>query len=184
MTTQTPWGIAQRSVQIAPGIMDYSTTRHGGIHLSHERNQAVPDYMRNPEGWYEEDCAWSIPALVFKEDFANYFDKADWTTAEDMRQTTLTTFRNWYPEQYIRYTGKALNPGESRIYDQQQFDKDHFKDWVAISATTDDSPGMVRVTARIKATSNYGIFLASKEEYNARSHCGFVVDPIRHKRVD
>src|SRR3990172_8281799 len=62
MATSTPWGTAQQSHQLAPGIMQYYTAGHGGIHLSQGRLKGLPpeflgwDGKNGQGGWYEEDC--------------------------------------------------------------------------------------------------------------------------------
>jgi hypothetical protein len=71
---ETPWGAAQTSEVIAPGITFYSTASHGGFHLSDERNACVPLRLRQStflqlgmKGWYEEDCDASIILAPFPE---------------------------------------------------------------------------------------------------------------------
>ena len=72
--TNTPWGYADTVRPIAPGITWYSTSSHGGIGLSAERLTAMPTALRSihpwaGEGWYEEDCDWSIAVAAFAELF-------------------------------------------------------------------------------------------------------------------
>lgn len=69
---ETPWGIAQVTEHIAPGITWYETHCHGGFHLSPERNALVPQELKEEtwaqlglEGWYEEDCDAEIVREVF-----------------------------------------------------------------------------------------------------------------------
>lgn len=78
MTIQTPWGIAQHSREIAPGIVSYSTASHGGIKLARERLEQVPKAWRDfasswshgwGSAWFEEDCAWAGVAIAFPEHF-------------------------------------------------------------------------------------------------------------------
>ena len=74
--TSTPWGPPQTVEVIAHGIFAVTTASHGGIRLSPERNAEVPVYFQTASfnrlgetGWYEEDCDWVIPALVFPAEF-------------------------------------------------------------------------------------------------------------------
>jgi hypothetical protein len=70
MVKNTPWGPAQSAVELAPGIISYSTASHGGIWLSADRQRKI-NYEKNWLGskeWWEEDCDWAIPYLVFAED--------------------------------------------------------------------------------------------------------------------
>ena len=55
--TSTPWGASQDSKKYAPGIMEYSTSSHGGFHLSKSRQEAMPDCLRNDDGWEEVNHA-------------------------------------------------------------------------------------------------------------------------------
>lgn len=67
----TPWGMPDHLSEIAPGIWEVGTPRHGGLWLSPERRAAlaaaVPDYLAlaMPEavqGFFEEDCDYQIVA--------------------------------------------------------------------------------------------------------------------------
>ena len=78
MTTKTlkktPWGAPQHLRELAEGIVFYGTARHGGLHLSRTRRNAMPAELRALETftggpWYEEDCDWAIVALAFPDAF-------------------------------------------------------------------------------------------------------------------
>jgi hypothetical protein len=76
MATSTIWGKSQTSRKIVRGITFYATASHGGFKLSKTKNDQVPDYMKKSthcqdgvNGWYEEDCDWSIVVLFFPELF-------------------------------------------------------------------------------------------------------------------
>jgi hypothetical protein len=104
---------------LAEGIRSVSTASHGGIKLSAERNAQMPDYMRNEDGWYEEDSEWAKVAVVFPDAFG-----ADVVTA-------YGTLRNWEPDAYEKFTGQALKPGDSYIRDQQMFRREHANTLIA-----------------------------------------------------
>lgn len=88
----TPWGIAQSHHRIAEGITTYSTSSHGGIELSEERVEAMPEALRDfrpfsgQTGWYEEDVDWSIVALAFPEAFDAKTVYSAVSTAEGYRK--------------------------------------------------------------------------------------------------
>ena len=70
----TPWGASQQVTEVAPGIRWVSTASHGGFHLDAERNAKVPWVWRaasfagrGMDGWYEEDCDWSMVVLTFPD---------------------------------------------------------------------------------------------------------------------
>src|SRR5271165_6274308 len=67
--TNSPWGKVDHTEELAPGIWSVSTPGHGGLKLSTQRNGMMPPYMKRAGGWYEEDCEWSLVALVFPEVF-------------------------------------------------------------------------------------------------------------------
>lgn len=76
--SDTPWGPSQGWEQIADGIWTTSTASHGGVWLAQWRRQTVQDKLpawfaaRRPDrgsAWYEEDCEWSVPAILFDQDW-------------------------------------------------------------------------------------------------------------------
>jgi hypothetical protein len=111
----SPWGGIQHQKELAPGIVEVSTASHGGIYLDDDRWSALKAMfpMVQPwagAGWLEEDCDWAIAALAFP--FA--FDTKSQIAAED-------TVRNWHPEVWEKYKGRALLPGESMRRDEDTF---------------------------------------------------------------
>jgi len=76
MATHTPWGASDSADHIAPGIVNYTTASHGGVHVSARRLAAMPTAWHlsewAPAGWYEEDCDWALVVLAFPEAFASH----------------------------------------------------------------------------------------------------------------
>jgi transposase-like protein len=71
----TPWGHSDRVTKIAEGILDVSTPSHGGIKLSLERQAQLPAGIKNFTGsytWWEEDCDWVVPFIIFKNDIQKF----------------------------------------------------------------------------------------------------------------
>ncbi len=73
-TVETPWGPAQQSKEIAPGIVRHDTASHGGYYVSPARVALMPKPLREFKpfagaNWYEEDCDWCIVALAFPQYF-------------------------------------------------------------------------------------------------------------------
>jgi len=93
--SRTPWGIADNVEILAEGIWSVSTPSHGGIKLNAARNKKIPDYMRIDDGWYEEDCNWSIPAVVFPGAFTLQHG--------DSATMAMDTLKNWHPSSYEQY---------------------------------------------------------------------------------
>ena len=78
MKIQTPWGMAQSETELAEGIISYSTAGHGGIWLSKARRRELIervgkiDNFLHDMAWWEEDCDWAIPYVVFVEDIQKH----------------------------------------------------------------------------------------------------------------
>ncbi len=182
MATSTPWGPSQGSNQIARGIMFYYTAGHGGVHLSPTRNIQVPEYMRNADGWYEEDCEWSLAAVVFMDEFLANDENM---TADKYRSTVEDTFKNWYPDEYEQYYGTHLEEGTSFKRDEALFKERHKNDYVVIAAIG-RADGLVDCTATIGGVRGFGEarnFLVPSEEYVTRSNYGFVIDTTKHSDI-
>jgi hypothetical protein len=180
---RTPWGPSQSVEQIAPGIKRVDTASHGGYKLDASANAKVPDYMREDDGWYEEDVDWSIVATVFPE----HFDEAARAQAEN-------TLRNWLPAQWETFYGRELGPGESHAKDEARFHEEHKEDWLVISAVGDWHAGVPKGmvlthaarggrTPEGRIPADVVCFLVPDDEYGARTPFGFVIDESRHERA-
>ena len=92
----SPWGPAQSTTQIAPGIYWISTASHGGYYISQERLADMPQkykqlvWIKDRPNWFEEDCAWIAVVLTWPK----LFSKAVVNAALDLegRTWTLTPF--------------------------------------------------------------------------------------------
>ena len=79
---ETPWGPAQTVVEIAPGITAVTTAGHGGIHLDAEHAAKVKSaivessFLRQAQ-WFEEDCDWCIPYVLFEHEIAEHGSDRD-----------------------------------------------------------------------------------------------------------
>jgi len=169
MATSTPWGVAQDSTKYAPGIISYSTASHGGFHLSKTRQDEMPEVLKNPSGWYEEDCDWCKVVVVFHQ----YFSTNDLLQAYD-------TLKNTFYEAYEQFTGITLNPGESYGKDEVLFFEKHKNDWIVISAlTNEDDKNLVNVTATKGGKRGHGIryryFIVMAADYGKQRQFGFVI---------
>ena len=94
----TPWGTSQTRTEMAKGIVFYTTSSHGGMHLTKARMDKMPEQFksergygthaeRNGEGWFEEDCEVGLVIEAFPDDF----------TPEQV-ETAKKSNRNWYPK--------------------------------------------------------------------------------------
>lgn len=65
----TPWGASQGATVYGEGVLFHSTARHGGFHLSPERNAAAHPMLQSASGFYEEDCDWAAVAFAWPKLF-------------------------------------------------------------------------------------------------------------------
>lgn len=188
----TPWGTADYAGEIVAGMGTVGTPSHGGIKLSRERNRRVPEYMRQKGGWYEEDCDWCIPFVVFEQEILAAGDAcAARAITTGQHKETL---KAWHPEAYETFYGVTLQAGESFKRDEELFAAKHAHDYVVVSAYGDwhkqVPSGMVGVLATLGGTRVPGSFaqgrwfLVPAAEYEERSLHGFVIDVARHAQTE
>ncbi|MFH1031071.1 MAG: hypothetical protein V1767_00670 [Chloroflexota bacterium] len=182
--TYTPWGESDSQHKLADGIILYGTPSHGGIHVRDDLNTKIPDYMRNENGWYEEDCEWCKVAIIFCKAFDGKQNKA-----------AVDTFRSYFPDAYEKYFHVSLKPGESMIRDEHQFFINHKNDYIVVTARGDHDHGVPKGMVQCfavrggrdanghPASDQEAYFLVPEAEYQLRNHYGFVVDEAKHKRV-
>src|SRR5271154_6336714 len=63
---KTPWGQKDFEHELLPGFTMVSTSGHGGLYLTANQREAIPDALKPHSAggkgmWWEEDCAWSLP---------------------------------------------------------------------------------------------------------------------------
>lgn len=172
----SPWGTVDWDTPIADGINSVSTPSHGGIKLDRKRNAQIPVSMRRKGGWYEEDCDWAIPAMVFKSEFK-----------PEQVESAAGTLKNWFPAFYTELTGQEVPTEDSITLREEKFYRDHINDYVATAAWGDWHPtvpkGMVGVHAVLGGrtpsgqyhSDNHKWFLVPDHLYSARGF-GFVCD--------
>lgn len=179
MGTKTPWGLSDSATKLSVGIILYTTPSHGGIHLSPKKNAIVHYVWRDPKGWYEEDCAWSIVALTFPELFS-----------ERQVETARATAKEYYPHTYMAVTGEQVLESESQTLRQEVARVRYASDWVVTAAWGDHSDrvpvGMVGVCSMLGGRRTYldkrppveeRYFLVTEAEYaEPRSAIGHVVN--------
>ena len=69
LANSSPWGQVYERKQIAEGIEEVSTARHGGIILSESRAEAMPAHLSLNTLYYEEDEQHALVTLAFPEHF-------------------------------------------------------------------------------------------------------------------
>jgi len=86
------------------------TPSHGYFYPSNEHNQNVPAFIRRNS--YEEDCAYHIPV---------YFNPGLFT--EEVWKNSEQSFKDWFPKEFEKATGKVLAKGESSLKDNYYFNR-------------------------------------------------------------
>lgn len=177
MPISTPWGPSQGKYPHCRGINYYSTAQHGGFKVSAKKNEQIPEYMRNENGWYECDCEWAIVAVCFPTAFN-----------EGMRKDAPRALGDSFPELYERHFGIELKPGESHVKDQQQWDQDNKSKMVVTTAfgswhhaVPDGFVGVVAYRKSDRFSRNY---LVPEKEYEGRSRFGFSFDPGDYQEME
>jgi len=170
--TSTPWGVADRAIQYAEGIIRYATPDHGGFYVHAEDNAKIHPLLQLTSGWYEEDCKWAAVAQAFPTLFTDY-----------EKRHADETILHWYPDAWMAIHQQALNPGESHVHDRRQFERDHASHWIVISALTfKHPPGMVRCLATRggnRQSKDVRYYLIPNQEYNP-GQFGFVIDEAKY----
>ncbi len=109
----SPWGTIQAAAVIAPGITHVTTAAHGGIHVRLDLMSRMPEYMRSTSysqgGWFEEDCDWCLPFVVFEALLRESGDTVVVKMLDDGEH--LKTFAAWHPERYRRFFGVEVAAG-------------------------------------------------------------------------
>ena len=99
----SPWGRVQDCRHLADGIEAVSTSTHGGIWLSEDRLEELHEilpfnlftpFTREPQ-WWEEDCDWTIPAIVFAAEI-------DDPTMAEQATRKLSDMAKIYGGKYLR----------------------------------------------------------------------------------
>ena len=94
---ETPWGQADSAEILAPGITSYSTPSHGGIHLSLVRQAQLPEGIDNflhDLEWWEEDCDWAIPYIVFQYDIEKHGAEAHFAETLEAAYSTVKHYHS------------------------------------------------------------------------------------------
>lgn len=166
----SPWGPIQHSTILGEGIVSVMTARHGGIKLDRKRNAQVPQEHRSAGGWYEEDCDWSIVALVFPEAF-------DAKALECAHKTA----KNWRPFAYEKITGEKASLAESHVLRAHKHKHDNSDKFVTRTAWGSGGPfnradipeGFVGIYAVRASDDREAWLLVSRDEYK-NSEFGYI----------
>jgi hypothetical protein len=113
--TNSPWGPVQHQTKLADGIWSVTTAGHGGIKLNDERQGLMPEHWRqtpySKAGWYEEDCDWCLPFIIFEADILAGGDEDALRMIRMGRHIEI--FRDWHPDKFEERYHTTLKPGQS-----------------------------------------------------------------------
>ncbi|MCW1431985.1 DUF7007 domain-containing protein [Novosphingobium sp. JCM 18896] len=104
------WGAIQEADQILPGIWSVTTPSHGGLILSDQRQQAMPDSLRIEGASYEEDVDWSHVILAHEAEIARLG-----RYPASFLQLARDTVRCWHPDAFSAFTGESVTENQSHV---------------------------------------------------------------------
>jgi len=104
------WDAIEETEEVLPGIWSVSTASHGGLILSGERQEAMPEALRIEGGSYEEDVNWSHVVLAFEAEFRAHSNYP--AAYVDLARDCV---RSWHPDAFTAYTGEAVTEEESYV---------------------------------------------------------------------
>jgi len=119
---RTPWGKADQVSFEVSFIGKVYTASHGGLKLDAKHNHKVPEYLRRKGGWYEEDCDWCIPFVIFEKEIQAEVGMDKWNKL--VGDEALRTMKMWLWESYEKLFQITLAPGESRGRDKEMKERD------------------------------------------------------------
>jgi len=180
----TPWGRADNIRRLADGIWFVGTPGHGGLKLSASLNKKMPQVVRTPGGWYEEDLAYNWVVVMFPELIERGLVSG---TLEEAHQS----LRDWFPTEYEKVFNTKLTSSQSRELRENLFKSEHADDWVVVSAESRSSwnpqvpDGMLLVTCQPAGRAHtrgapVRHFLVPSDDYQdskLRTPIGFICDP-------
>ena len=104
----SPWGHVQYQTVIAPNIVSVETAGHGGLKVLPRLNRCIPDYLRNDNGWYEEDCEWAKVFIGLEQYILSEGDERSINIIK--KGDHKETLKNWYPDAFEKVYGKTIQP--------------------------------------------------------------------------
>lgn len=128
----TPWGTADsvEAKSADKSVIKVSTSSHGGIGV-HIPTHPIPEHFKQLGilgdiwAWFEEDCCWAAPVVMFPQCFPS-----EQVSAE-------STLRSWYPEVYAAHYGRMPTAEESMVVRAREI-KERLKDFFTVSTTWGD----------------------------------------------
>lgn len=109
--TETIWGEPIQADQVLPGIWLVTTPSHGGLVLSDQRQEEMPEALKLDERFYEEDCDWSLVYVAFETEF----DASDKSCTPGFLQLAHDTAKCWHPDRMTKHTGEAVPENVSHV---------------------------------------------------------------------
>jgi hypothetical protein len=108
----TPWGIADSTTRLAPGIWWVSTPSHGGLIVNQEAASRLSEEARK-EGFrwqgdsylaYEEDCDYAIALFELPELWAEFFKDSEEPVRKDVKGFLWRHLSMWHAD-YLQARG-------------------------------------------------------------------------------
>ena len=156
-----------------------NTPGHSWLVLNGEETSRVPDFARRTD--YEEDTEWSLAVMSLPE-LAND-PKLFGGPAAGTLERAQTMCRDWYPDEFEKFTGEKATPENSLKRAEAAFLAANTNNWVVVAASGDWKQGVpagyVEAIATLGSIRGSGvqerIFHILKEEYDRRPRFGYVI---------
>ncbi len=98
---QSPWGSVQHKTHLAPGVWFVGTASHGGIWVAPKLRSRIPAKAKNflkSRTWWEEDCDWVIPYIVFYSEIHAHASEDKRKTVERNLASAVGILKQWHKE--------------------------------------------------------------------------------------
>ena len=183
----SPWGKIQHCYEVLEGFHLVSTPGHGGVKLNRARNAQIPASVRKAGGWYEEDCEYCIPYIVFGDEILEHGDRkgtdGNYSDKLCVAHYARVSAKDWYPDFYESFTGESVPLEESYTRRQAKFWQDHRDDFVVYSARSTAGSDTVLVVANKESTGESKQFYVDADSYRNRESFGYVIDEEKDQEV-
>ena len=152
---------------------------HNWLVLNGEETALMPAFARRPD--YEEDTEWVLAVMALPELVND--PKLFVGPAETTLKMARTRCRDWYPDEYEKFTSEKAMPENSFKRAEEAFDTANAKNLVVVAASGDWKPGVpvgyVEAIATLGGIRGQDIqertFYILKKEYDQRSRFGYVI---------
>ena len=101
----SPWGKVRHCEKLTDWLYSAGTVTRGGFKLRKDFNEKVPKYLRDKDGWYEEDYHKDIILVIFFEQLINELVPSSFKNAVVHwgLESYVKSFKRYYPDEYKKF---------------------------------------------------------------------------------